>query len=74
MLRINHRAQVSLEISISFVAILLFLLGMLRIWFWVNNDLIERQRDYISTRRDLGRWPIHQTRKLSDNIVFRGRF
>ena len=69
-----QKAQVTLEISLTFVAVLLFLLGMLRIWFWFNDDLYQRQRDYISTRSNLGSWqPIH-TSNLTDAIVFNGEF
>ncbi len=70
-----QRAQVSIEISLAFVVVLLFLICMLRIWFWSNSDLYERQRDYINTRSATsGTWPMHESRELSDNIVFRGEF
>ena len=71
----QKKARVCLEIALSFVAILLFLLGMLRIWFWSNEDLFERQTDYIATRSATkGEWPIHNTVELSDSIVFSGEF
>ena len=69
------RAQVSLEISLCFVAILLFLIYMLRIWFWANRELFTRQGDYINSRSATsGSWPIHSSAELSDGLVFRGEF
>ena len=73
-MRIAEQGQVSLEITIVFVAVLLFLLGMLRILFWGNNDLFLRQKDYDRTRDAQGRWPIHSSSNLSDDVIFRGRF
>lgn len=68
------QAQVSIELSLAFVAVLLFLMGMLRIWFWGNNELYTRQQDYINSRAaDDGKWPIH-TSTLSDNTIFHGSF
>lgn len=67
-----QRAQVTLEISLTLIAVLLFVLGMLRIWFWLNDDLYQRQKDYISTRKDLGTWPIHESSELNDGVVFKG--
>lgn len=69
------KAQVSLEVSLVFVAVLLFLLGMMRVWFWGNRDLYQRQNNYINTRSATqGTWPIHETADLNDDIVFRGQF
>lgn len=69
------KAQVSLEVSLAFVAVLLFLLGMIRIWFWGNRDLYQRQSNYIATRSATqGIWPMHTTADFSDDIVFRGQF
>lgn len=68
------RAQVSLELALVFVALLGFLLGMLRIFFLANNDLVARQNRYLETRDERGRWPIYDSRPLSDDAIFRGRF
>jgi hypothetical protein len=73
MKKLNPGGQSSLEITGVFVALLLFLLGMLRIWFWGNNDLIRRQSDYIRTRGLNGTWPIHTTIPISDSLLFSGR-
>lgn len=66
------KGQTSLEITLVFVALLLFLLGMLRIFFWGNNDLIMRQRGYINSRGNQGALPTHTTTPLSDSMIFRG--
>jgi hypothetical protein len=66
-----NRAQTSIEVVAAFVAILLFLLGIIRIWIWGNNDLWRRQNDYRRSRDASGRWPIHQSQPLSDSTVFR---
>lgn len=65
------KGQATLEIALIFVAVLLFLLGMLRIFFWANNDLMARQRDYMQTRDEQGRWPIHSSANLDDQTIFR---
>lgn len=68
------QAQASIELSLSFVVVLLFLLGMLRVWFWGNNELYSRQQDYINTREaNDGNWPVHSS-NLSDDIIFHGDF
>ena len=73
-MKIFQKGQVSLEIALVFVAVLLFLLGMLRVFFWANNDLVARQKDYLQTRDEQGRWPIHRTANLTDDNVFKGNF
>jgi hypothetical protein len=67
------QGQSSIELSVVFVIILVFLLGMFRIWFWGNNDLYRRQNDYINTRGRNGTWPVHNTPALTDNWIFHGR-
>lgn len=73
-MKIFQKGQVSLEIALVFVAVLLFFLGMLRVFFWANNDLVARQNDYQQTRDEQGRWPVHTSNPLNDDTVFRGRF
>ena len=65
----KQKAQVLLEITLVFVALLLFFVGMLNIWFWFNNDLVKRQKDYISSRDQRGRWPIHEP-EIKDEDIF----
>lgn len=67
-----RKGQSSLEIAVVFTVLLLFLLGMLRIWFWGNNDLIRRQQEYIDSRSYNGTLPAHNTTTLSDSMVFQG--
>ncbi len=64
------KGQSSLEIALVLVAVLLFLLGMVRIFFWGNTDLIKRQKDYLKSRGIAGTWPVHRTSSLSDGNIF----
>ena len=70
MKRFNYKGQSSLEIAISFGVLILFLVGMLRIFFWGNNTMLERQKNYISSRSRDGIWPLPATTPLSDTRLF----
>lgn len=53
----NKNAQVSLEIALSLICILLLLLGTLKVCLWVNQRFVLRQRDFETTRTNLGSVP-----------------
>lgn len=45
-----ERGQVSLEITIAFIALFILLLGSVKIFVWLNEQMVLRQEDYESTR------------------------
>lgn len=65
--------QVILEVTLVFIAILVLLLGMTRIWYHVNNDLGRRQSGYNGSRDgEHGIWGFHSTSEITDDVVFAG--
>ena len=77
---LNKKAQVSLEIAIIFISIVLFLLGVIRIWVWSQSQLIGRQKSFNSTRVEAGTvekedeikplvWPVYKPQKLEEKWV-----
>lgn len=44
--RAFKRAQSTLEITVALVAVFIFLLGTVKIFVWVNEQMVLRQRDY----------------------------
>jgi hypothetical protein len=45
-----EKAQASLEMAITIIAVLIFFLGCIRLFFWVNERLVLRQERYEATR------------------------
>lgn len=58
------KAQGTLETVISFIIIILFLGGIIKIWFWANNQIVQRQVRYNDTR--VGAGHSSDTYKLND--------
>ncbi len=48
--RIGKDAQVSLELAAAFTIILLLFFGIIQVFVWVNQSLVNRQEDYLSQR------------------------
>jgi len=46
----KRRAQVTLELAISFIGVFLLLLGAIKVFVWVNQRLVQRQVDYEDSR------------------------
>ncbi|MDP2905728.1 MAG: hypothetical protein Q8O22_05445 [Candidatus Omnitrophota bacterium] len=59
------KAQSTLEAAIIFVAAILLLGGITRIWLWSNSQIVQRQIRYNETRVAAGTSSL--TYKLSDN-------
>ena len=55
------KAQVSLELSIALISVLILLLGSLNVFVWVNQRLVWRQRDYEDTRVKAGSTTLDST-------------
>ena len=43
------RGQVNIEITFSMIIIVMLLLSMIRVFFWVGNDLADRRRAHEDT-------------------------
>jgi hypothetical protein len=48
----NSKAQATIEFTIAFIACILFLIGITKIFVWVNQCIVERQVRYQETRGD----------------------
>jgi|GEM_PF-4992021 len=46
----KRNGQASLEASVALVAIIILLAGIIRIWFWANNQIVERQISFNAGR------------------------
>jgi len=54
-MRLNKsKAQVTLEMAIALIGVLILLFGTLNLFIWVNKRLVERQQDYENTRVTAG--------------------
>ena len=47
------KAQVSIEITISLIALFIFLVGITKVWVWSIKCLVERQQAYEQSRMDM---------------------
>ena len=57
MLRMNRRGQGSLEIAVVFVSLFLLVGGIMKIWLWMNYNIVKRQQHYNATRVKAGTSP-----------------
>ena len=55
-IRHEERGQASLEMTVALIGMLLLLLGSLKVFVWMNERLVARQRSYENTRVSGGRW------------------
>ena len=46
------KGQVTMELTIGIIAVIIFLLGMSNAWVWFNKCLVERQEAYQDSRLD----------------------
>lgn len=51
---VGKQAQVSLELALVLICVFLLLLGSLKVFFWVNERLVKRQRDFETSRVSAG--------------------
>lgn len=52
---IRRRGQTVVETLIGFIAVVVFLLGTVRVFYWLVAAMVERQRNYDRSRRDATR-------------------
>lgn len=71
------KGQVTLEISLIFIIIVLLLGGILKIWLWANNQIVERQLKFNASRVSAGtavdtyqlQWPVYLPAGLGEDAV-----
>jgi hypothetical protein len=77
----NRRGQSALEAMVTFVVTILLLWGIIKIWFWANNQIVERQLKYNDTRVAAGTsldsyklvWPVYKPPELTQEEVIMER-
>lgn len=74
----DKRAQVSVEVALVFVAIILLLYGILQFWLNFNQNLVQRQPPYNASRvtagsSEPGKWPVSTQQPLTEESVFGGK-
>jgi len=81
---VRERAQVTLEACLIFVAIVLFLFGIMQVWLWLDVNIADRSHSFNLTRLDAGNNPdreapilledYYTARPLTEDTVFNGEF
>ncbi|MCK9603362.1 MAG: pilus assembly protein [Candidatus Omnitrophica bacterium] len=71
-------AQVTVELALVFVALILLLFGILKFWINFNENLVQRQPPYNASRvtagsSDPGQWPVSTQQPLTESSVFGGK-
>jgi len=77
----NRRGQSTLETAIAFIIIVILFGGILKIWFWANNQIIDRQLRFNDSRVAAGtstdtytlQWPVYTPPSLSEDDVLVGK-
>ncbi len=46
----HTKAQATIELTIAFIASILLLIGVTKIFVWMNKTMVDRQIDYQKTR------------------------
>ena len=71
------KGQSALEVALTFIVIFLLLGGIIKIWLWSNNRIVERQLRYNETRVAAGtaednyllQWPVYTPKNLTEDEV-----
>jgi len=74
----EKKAQVSVEVALVFVVLIMLLYGILQFWLNFNQNLVQRQPPYNSTRvaagsSEPGKWPVSTQQPLTEGDVFGGK-
>lgn len=72
------KAQVAVEVALVFVTLIMLLYGIFNIWLNFNQNLVNRQPPYNSTRVEAGSsnpgvWPVSSQTPLTEGDVFGGK-
>jgi len=57
----KSKAQVSLEMAIALIGVMVILFASINVFVWLNKRLVMRQRDYENTRVAAGNAPMQST-------------
>ncbi|MFH0763272.1 MAG: hypothetical protein V1925_05235 [Candidatus Omnitrophota bacterium] len=78
----DKKGQATLETALAFIIIILFLGGIIKIWFWANNQIVQRQVRFNETRVAAGtssdtyklesNWPVYTPPALKEEDVLLG--
>jgi hypothetical protein len=71
------KGQSTLEMALAFIVIVLLVGGIVKIWLWSNQQIVERQLRYNATRVQAGTgsdsyqtvWPVYKPGELKEGEV-----
>jgi len=74
----GKKAQVTVEVALVFTALIMLLFGIFQFWLNFNQNLVQRQPPYNSTRvaagsSNPGEWPVSTQQPLTEDSVFGGK-
>jgi len=72
-----EKGQGTIEMSITFILVVLFLGSIINIWIWANNQIVKRQLHYNASRVAAGtssdtyklQWPAYAPDELGEETV-----
>lgn len=74
-----EKGQSTIETALVVIAVVLLVGGIVNIWFWANNQIVERQLRYNATRVSAGtakdpgeyvlQWPVYSPPELKEDEV-----
>ena len=78
---LNKNGQSTLETTVVFATVILLLAGIIKMWLWSNNQIVERQKRYNASRVAAGtatdnynlQWPVYQPPSLTEEDVLVGK-
>ncbi len=50
--QVIKKTQVILELTVSLAVVVILMVGAVNIFVWMNNQMVQREKDYNDTRRD----------------------
>ena len=73
----SRTGQSTLEVALTVIIIVILIGGIVKIWFWSNNQIVERQLRYNATRVAAGtavdtyklKWPVYTPSELKESDV-----
>jgi len=71
----DKKAQVTVEVALVFAASIMLLFGIFQFWINFNQNLVQRQPPFNSTRvaagsSNPGEWPVSTQQPLTEESVF----
>lgn len=73
----EEKGQSTLEVALTVIVVVILIGGIIKIWFWANNQIVERQLRYNATRVAAGtavdtyklNWPVYAPGELKEGEV-----